>query len=162
MKPKTTEQIQKELDLILEDCQGTIKRLGMVYRFVPETSVEEPCFNLQYQSLGGNHWFDEGYSISTDFTSDTPYCVERLVVIRGVYRTKNGDGWPDETDVVPLKSFARIDEAFVFIMAEIIKSDFETALQNAAEERMFREDEKFADEMLAGETAESILEQQNL
>jgi hypothetical protein len=130
----------KELNEMVKDCALQLDRLGK-FRFKPLDDLDDDLGIIVLEtSRDGKHWLDGGYSITVEDDHVTQYHVERSVVIPGCYRTKNGDGWPDDVDIVPVETYSRLDEAFVRVLVEWIKEGIEIGLQNAAEARMFAEE----------------------
>ena len=72
-----------------------------------------------------------------------------IAILRGVWRTKNGDGWPDEEEHMLLKSFDHRKFHFVaqYAAEEISKRRISGALDGEMQDRMEKEADNCEDEL---------------
>lgn len=80
-----------------------------------KTLVEKVCgsLNIPFEIREGeafdpNITFDDVFDISL---CDRVFIVSRITVIPGVRYTANGDGWPDESDLVEIAQHLMFEEA---------------------------------------------------
>ena len=96
------------------------------------------ALNLEVREDTPGRWLVGGYELDAPMTEDNPGGSWDLyigVVIPGVWRTANGDGWPDEFDVNLLGTYPTLAEAL-----EALSASHAAALADAeAEARAFEQ-----------------------
>lgn len=131
---ETPSSLLVELNQLLADCKSIFPNLIFIQR--DEDDAAELNSQIQGTKLQTTT-LSEGFSISRDSQkgklSLITYTVIRHVLIPGCYRTKNGDGWPDEIDLVDMVSFDTVSKAFQFLMLEWFKQNMANCLESAAE-----------------------------
>lgn len=66
------------------------------------------------------------------------YIVDETIVIRGVWRTANGDGWPDEADVKDVGAYETLMEAINALAKAYIEHQVSVAIENAELDEDYR------------------------
>lgn len=61
------------------------------------------------------------------------YVISEVTIIPGVYRTANGDGWPDEADLADLGEAPTFQQAFMYALEVLIQRHVQMALDTQAE-----------------------------
>src|SRR6266478_5527650 len=72
---------------------------------------------------------------------DKQFTVLLATVIRGCYRTRNGDGWPDDVDVSEIKSFqtSELFDLARFVVGEVARLQIDSAFECFGENEILAE-----------------------